>query len=81
MKEPRPSVVGHKANGDVVGAESNVDGITLDRVDIVVLCCPGAPHDIKGVLDKLSLGEVCINEDNLPRAGGTDANTSISREL
>ena len=51
MKEPRPCVVGHKADSDVVREKSNVDGVTLDRVEIVVLCCPGVPHDVKGVLE------------------------------
>lgn len=54
MKEPRPSVVSHKSDGDVVRGESDVDGITLDGVDIVVMCCPCAPHDVEGVLNSLS---------------------------
>ena len=78
MKEPRPCVVGHKADGDVVCGKSNVDGVTLNRVEIVVLCCPGAPHDIKGVLDRLSSLGIRVNKDNLLRAGGKDANTTIS---
>jgi hypothetical protein len=81
MKEPRPCVVSHKADGDVVVLfSSNVDGVTLDRVEIVVLCCSGAPHDIKGVLDRSSSLGIRFNEDNLPRAGGMDANTTIRRE-
>ena len=80
MKEPGPCVVGHKADRNVVCEKSNVDGVTLDRVEVVVLCCPGVPHDIKGVLDSLSSPGIRVNEDDLPRAGGTDANTTISRE-
>ena len=33
MKEPRPWIVSHKADSDVVSfSNSNVDGVTLDRV-------------------------------------------------
>lgn len=80
MQEPRPCVIGHKANSDVVCGKSNVDRITLDGVEIVIVCCPDTPHDIKGVLDRLSSQGICVNLDNLPRAGGTDANKTISRE-
>lgn len=80
MQEPRPCVIRHKANGDVVCGKSNVDRITPDRVEIVILRCPGMPHDIKGVLDRLSSPGICVNLENLPRAGGTDAIKTINRE-
>ena len=81
MKEPRPCVVGHKADSDVVSLpNSNVDGVTLDRVEIVVLCCSGVPHDIKGVLSGLSSPGIRVNEDNVPRACGKDAKTTIRRK-
>lgn len=38
MEEPWPRVVGHKPDGDVVSGKTNVDRITLNRIDIVVLC-------------------------------------------
>ena len=78
MEEPGPGVVRHKPNGDIVCVRSDIDSVTLDRVDEVVLWCTGAPHDIKGVLHRLSSRRMCDNEDDLHRAGGTDAKMTIS---
>ena len=50
MEEPRPGVVGHESDGDVVRSRSNVDGVTLHGVEVVVLCRPSASHDVKRVL-------------------------------
>ena len=50
MQEPRASIVGFPADGDVITCNSKGYDVTARRVDIVVCRLPGTPHDIKSVL-------------------------------
>ena len=50
VEEPRAGVVRREANGDVVTRRTSADGVTLDRVDVVVLGAAGRANNVEGML-------------------------------
>lgn len=53
VEEPRPRVVGHPADGNIVSERSDVNDIALHRIHIVVSRTACTSDDIERVLMKI----------------------------